>query len=453
MTRLNLDELDRMMAEKNIPMEPVQESVEKTPEFEAYFDCSKKQYWIKNSRGVWIPANETQMRRELKISEYRSKTNDDELVSPVEQKLSEIHLSYDVKYAGSVAGRRIGCIEDGDGRILITSEPKLIPPQKGDWKTIKELLESLFEGHNQVDYVYGWLKCSLQAIHSLEFTAGQALVIAGERANGKSFFQNHIVTPLLGGRAAKPYRYMSGATDFNSDLTGAEHLIIEDEVPSTRHPARRHFGARIKDIVANESQSCHKKGQDAISVVPFWRLTITLNDEPENLMMLPPIDDSLEDKIMLLKSSRASNLPGESERASYRDRIYRELPCFVDFLLNEFQIPQELKCPHGRYGVTHFHHPDILNAIQELSPESKLHDILQSVLFTSPVENKWEGRALDLERKLRDSGQGYESSKILTFPNACGTYLGKLKKKYEGKELYTRRIIHGTTYWTIRGQP
>ena len=156
---------------------------------------------------------------------------------------------------------------------------------------------------------------------------------------------------------------------------------------------------------------------------------------------------------MLLKSSRASNLPGESERASYRDRIYRELPCFVDFLLNEFQIPQELKCPHGRYGVTHFHHPDILNAIQELSPESKLHDILQSVLFTSPVENKWEGRALDLERKLRDSGQGYESSKILTFPNACGTYLGKLKKKYEGKELYTRRIIHGTTYWTIRGQP
>ncbi|MDA7633552.1 DUF5906 domain-containing protein [bacterium] len=448
MTILNLDELDRMMVEKNIPMEPVQESVEKTPEFEAYFDCAKKQYWLQNTRGVWIPSNESQMRRQLKMAGFRSKKNDDENVSPVDRKLSEIHLSQDVKFAGSIAGHRIGCIDDGDGRILITSEPKLVQPRKGNWETIKELLESMFEGHSQVDYVYGWLKCSLQALHSQEFTAGQALAIAGERANGKSFFQNYIATPLLGGRSAKPYRYMSGATNFNSDLTGAEHLMIEDEVPSTNYAARRCFGEKIKEVVANESQSCHKKGQDAFSVDPFWRLTITLNDEPENLMMLPPIVSSITDKIMLLKSSRASNLPSESERAEFRAKISKELPAFVHFLLNEYQIPDKLKCPHGRYGVTHFHHLDILNALQELSPEAKLHDIIRSVLFVSPVDRTWEGKAIDLERKLLESSHSHEASKILTWGNACGTYLGRLKRKYE--DIYSKRTVNGTAHWTIR---
>lgn len=448
MTTLNLDELDRMMAEKNIPAEPKEDSVEEPPELEAYFDCSKKQFWIQNSRGLWIPANESQMRRQLKMAGFRSKKHDDEHVSPVEQKLSEIHLSHDVKFAGSVAGHRIGCVDGGDGKILITSEPKLIQPRKGGWETIMELIEGLFAGEGQWEYVCGWLKCSLQALHSQEFTAGQALAIAGERANGKSFFQNYIVTPLLGGRSAKPYRYMSGATDFNGELVGSEHLMIEDEVPSTTYAARRHFSEKIKEIVANESQSCHKKGQDAISVNPFWRLTITLNDEPENLTMLPPIVGSIVDKIMLLKSSRASNLPNESERAEFRAKIEGEMPAFAHFLLNEFQIPDRIKCPHGRYGVTHFHHPDILNALQELSPEAKLHDIVQSVLFASPVERQWEGRAIDLERKLSESSHFQEASKILTFNNACGTYLGRLKQKYG--ELYSYQRTNGANQWTIR---
>jgi hypothetical protein len=448
MTTLNLGELDRMMAEKNILAEPKEDSVEQSPELEAYFDCSKKQFWIQNSRGLWIPANESQMRRQLKIAGFRSKKHDDEHVSPVEQKLSEIHLSHDVKFAGSIAGHRIGCVDGGDGKILITSEPKLIQPEKGSWETIRELLESLFEGHRQVEYVYGWLKCILQALHSQEFTAGQALAIAGEIANGKSFFQNYIATPLLGGRSAKPYRYMSGATNFNGDLIGAEHLMIEDEVPSTTHVARRHLSEKIKEVVANESQSCHKKGQDAISVNPFWRLTFTLNDEPENLMMLPPIVGSIVDKIMLLKSSRASNLPNESERATFRARIQSELPALVYHLLYEYQIPAELKCPRGRYGVTHFHHPDILNALQELTPEAKLHDIIQSVLFVSPVERQWDGRAIDLERKLADSSHSHEASKILTWGNACGTYLGRLKRKYE--DIYSKRTVNGTAHWTIR---
>ena len=77
---------------------------------------------------------------------------------------------------------------------------------------------------------------------------------------------------------------MSGATEFNGELFGCEHLMIEDDIGSTDFRARRNFGTRIKEFTVNEVQSCHAKNRQAINLKPFWRLSITLNEEPENLL-------------------------------------------------------------------------------------------------------------------------------------------------------------------------
>jgi len=133
---------------------------------------------------------------------------------------------------------------------------------------------------------------------------------------------------------------MSGATEFNGDLFAAKHLMIEDEVAFTDIRARRHFGARIKDFTVNVTQSCHGKNRPALSLQPFWR-TITLNDEPENLLILPPIDDLLEDKIILLRAKKAG-LPADIGTAEGRlkcwAQLMRELPAYLDLLVH-FKIP------------------------------------------------------------------------------------------------------------------
>jgi hypothetical protein len=85
---------------------------------------------------------------------------------------------------------------------------------------------------------------------------------------------------------------MSDRTQFNSELFAAEHLMIEDEIASTDIRNRRSFGARIKDFTVNDLQSYHAKRVDALSIEPFWRVSITVNDEPEDLLILPPIDES-----------------------------------------------------------------------------------------------------------------------------------------------------------------
>ena len=146
---------------------------------------------------------------------------------------------------------------------------------------------------------------------------------------------------MLGGRVARPYQWIIGSTTFNADLFEAEHLMIADEVPFQDLASRRVFGSKIKDISVNSIQTCHGKFVNAIHLMPCWRLTISLNDEYENLLMLPPLDASLKDKMMLFKVQQAKMpMPCNSpvERASFWDAILKELPGFIDFLQN-WEIP------------------------------------------------------------------------------------------------------------------
>ena len=420
---------------------------EQLPEIDAHYDCLKNSYWMKNSRGEWIPSTESQLRRELRKLGYRKNPNADENVSPVDEKISEIHLDRDVRFAGEVAGHKAGLIENEDGRVLVTKGPKIIEPVKGDWPTIQELLTSLL-GEDQIDYFYGWLSSAYKALITGEFTPGQALVIAGKRGNGKSFVQNHIITPVLGGREGIAYRYLSGATQFNADLIGAEHLVIADDVPSTDIRSRKQLGAKIKDIVANENTSYHAKGKDAVRVSPLWRLSITVNDEPENLLMLPPLEDSLEDKIIMFKSSKATNLPEQHERKMFRQKIRSELPAFANYLLHEFALPNEIICP--RFGVSHYHNPELAAQLQALAPEVKLDEIIVSVLFDTPCPEKFVGKASELEKRLRESSMYSEVGKLLNWHSACGTYLARLANNKEtGKRYFRETVRDGHQIWRI----
>ena len=96
------------------------------------------------------------------------------------------------------------------------------------------------------------------------------------------------------------FTFVSGDTGFNGELFGAEHLIIEDEMAQRDMRSRRRTGTALKGLVANDVQRCRKMYHDAVALKPFWRVTISLNDEPEDLLVLPPLDDGIRDKLILL---------------------------------------------------------------------------------------------------------------------------------------------------------
>ena len=384
--------------------------------------------------------------RWLKAEGFRAKPRSGEYVSDVDVLLTTIQRSNDVDYADSLAGYKRGLYEIDGRRVLVKDSPTLIEPARGDWPQLRGII-SFMLGPQQEVYFFGWLKIAVQSLYGSKFRVGQALALAGPKNCGKSLLQN-LITRILGGRSTKPHRYMNGETSFNGDLFGSEHLMIEDEEASTDIRARRNFGTKIKEITANETHSCHAKYRPAISLRPFWRLTISINDEPENLM-IPPIDESLEDKLIILKAEKhVMPMPTETneERELFIGTLHSELPHFIEFLLN-FEIPVHLRSQ--RYGISHYQHPEILEALGALAPETKLLDLIDTTLFDSPAPGVWEGSAAELERQLtKDSSQvRREAVQLLSFSAACGTYLGRLQKTHQKriKHIHTR----GGNCWQI----
>jgi hypothetical protein len=408
---------------------------------EAYYDPARKCYWIANSRKCWIEINETSLRRHLRSYGLRNKAGEGELLSEINQKLNEIQHTKDVAYAGPLAGHSSGLLDCAGNRILITSSPKLIEPIEGEWPILGLYLERLLvdEQHDQRPYVYGWLKIAYQALKMGVWRPGQALGLAGPRNCGKSLLQK-LITLILGGRVAKPYRYMSGSTDFNADLFGAEHLMIEDEHSSTDIRSRRKFGANIKQFTVNQIQSCHDKNRRAITLAPFWRVSISVNDEPEEMMVLPPMSDSerdsLGDKLFLLRAQMTQMpMPTANDRQweAFWKQLVSELPAFIHFLVN-FKVPKKLCC--SRFGIKTWHHPELLAALDALAPQTRLLALIDEVIFSDHEvgdqlkvlgrKAPWEGRAEKLEARLFESGFAYEAKKLLSWSSATGAYLGRL---------------------------
>src|SRR5262249_60300745 len=101
----------------------------------------------------------------------------------------------------------------GERRVLVMESPKLIEPREGDWDMVGAIL-NLMLGTMQLTYLFGWLKVAIESLRSRVWRPGQALVLCGPADCGKSLTQD-LITLLLGGRSAKPHRYMSDATPFN----------------------------------------------------------------------------------------------------------------------------------------------------------------------------------------------------------------------------------------------
>ena len=119
-------------------------------------------------------------------------------------------------------------------------------------------------------------------------------MISGAVGGGKSLGIEQVFRPLLGG-VADAERAMCRDNQFNSDLIGAELLLIDDADLSRKMEDRRSFGKKIKGLTATSgSVSCHPKGVDAFTLNPLWRLIIAINDTEDDLGCMPPLGENEE---------------------------------------------------------------------------------------------------------------------------------------------------------------
>ena len=267
-----------------------------------YYNSLTKDYIRRNPNGRWQAFGIRELTTRLVEAGLSRKVDEDTPLSECDIMRHRITDEHDVVWMGPVAGHREGFYEKNGIRYLVTNSPTLIEPQEGEWPVIHHLLFNLF-GETQYPVFLAWLKIAASSLRSGNWSQQQALAIAGEAGCGKTFVQTKIITPCLGGRAAKTANKMLGHTHFNAELFGAEHLMMDDEFVSHKIADRLALGASIKKMtVSTEGESLHGKNENAVPISPFWRLTFTCNDNAEALQVLPPLNEDVADKIIILKA-------------------------------------------------------------------------------------------------------------------------------------------------------
>lgn len=435
------------MKELTIPIEGVPVMYDDQPLEIGY--TYRPQSYLWRTGDTWVPRNQADTKLHLRYAGLDPKRTKENPLSEVEQALRYAHDHNTIDIAIPLGGHTHGRFSWDGNRVLVTKGCQPVVAKEGDWSQLRKWLESLI-GQPVMPHHLGWWKWGRQSIFGEEILPGQVPIYIGPSGAGKSFLQR-ITTKLLGGRHANPFPYMAGKTQFNYDLFCADHLVIEDQFFDASGRVRREFGTKIKELAVNQVQWCQQKFGDAMNLRPKWRISMSMNAEAENRNVLPPLDASILEKIMLIQTGEPC-FPvdlGTTEGWREWDRIIeRELPALA-YAADNYEIPEHLRIP--RYGVKPWHDPDLLREEQEGTPEAIFLSCLKHDLpsIMEKDEQFWDGPAIDLERLL--TGQAMPSRdqfrKLLNWQHACGTHLGRLLLSHP--TVLTRRTKRGQTIWRI----
>lgn len=412
-----------------------------------------KSYYIETKTGSWISVDATEIReqldyegafdwiRDLEPDYKKHRAVKDAFVSDLR---SYARSENSVVWVGKQAGYRKGVrVIDGE-KHLFTKGPKIIEPREGDCSKIRNLLGQMFR--EQLPSVECWLKWGYDGLINEKGgkQPGQGLFIVGDPGDGKTFITHEIIIPILGGRHADPMAMVRGNSQFNSLEGESEVLLIDDDPRSYNNQQRTQFAGITKRVTAAQSHRLESKYQNAITANPFWRLVVLANHDA--ISALPTIEDSVKGKVMFLNTYRRSE-------SFTPEEIREQLPAYVYYLQN-MEIPAELKNEDRRYGVISIHHDDVVKSLEDLSDESNMLRMIDSLIFnTTEKTDEWSGGSYELRECLlgtaRTVGQDQEVKALLPRQDLAGRYLAKLVGPRSDHRI-SRRKTEKRNIWVIK---
>jgi len=343
-------------------------------------------YHLRDGSKDWLVVPEAKLVLALQRRGVPTHPVGGEALSRVDQALMHVMEQRTLDRAiEAIAGFRDGVHNIKGSRVLVRRGPQLIEPKKGEWLMIEQflsgrlLLDDAPDPAVQFHRFNYWMSRAVENLYKSPEVRlnSQVMILAGPRESAKSRLQHAIITPLLGGRAADPSRYVFGETTFNSGWMGCEHLLIEDPRPSMKMLDRLQLAQILKSLAVNEDQSLHAKQREEFGVTPEFVVSISINDDPDSLRILPPLTPDFADKVQLFQvTKRDLPLPTRTpaERLAFREAIERELPAYLYYLLEECAVPEDLRS--DRFGVTHYHEPTLRVSLWEDTPSSELLALL-----------------------------------------------------------------------------
>ena len=413
-----------------MPIDPVADPADRRtfPAEDIFYDTPSGKYLVKNNNHYTVYGKRSPVVTGLTRHLAPQFGKPADLRDAVTEAILNRELDGSVEWYGAMAGHQRGLMRDHDGRqILITSEALIPQPVAGQTSLIDDIIIQAFPDPQALIVFISWLSTRYQAVRSHQHIPAPMLVVAGEVNSGKSLLA-WIVAQMLGGRTANPHAAWGGGIMWNDNLVGAELLLVDDCVGSTDIRARRNFGAAFKEAMYPHIIEMRKRNVSAISCRPVWSVMVCCNDTPEAMQIIPPIDNDLSDKIIILHCAPVI-MPIDTStsdgRKQLQDDLRAEMPYFANELIN-WQIPDDLK--DSRSGIKAWRDPELSESLDVHSPANRLMDLM--------INSNWmdlprEFSALEIESRLLsiDSPVRDQARQLFTWSGACGSALSKLSKQ------------------------
>ena len=398
-----------------------------------YHDRDRNTYCRKDEQGVW----NTSMRKEdvttdLKIAGLWTKAGKGERASQTEIALSQIRNRKGIDGVFPAFFCNEDIVDIHGMRYVNTSRAKLFQPaeKSGSWGEGFLKMAAYFDfvfGQVQLPYLLGWLAYFYKSALKGKVVQGQAVFVAGGVDGGKTFFGDAFLQQIFGatGDATK---YLTGEDQFNMSLFSSPIWTVNDAVATTDNRSRNKFSQFIKAVVANRKFIMRGMRREGVKLPWNGRVVVSMNDDPESIRMLPSLDLSIKDKIILLKAqSGFKDFPTDEEIAA-------ELSSFCAYL-RDYEY-QENVWVGGRFGISPYHHPDLIAAAEDASDTQGAEEIIamwREIHFgpgeDGAKENEWMGTSSELLRDMLNMETLKEiAKKQFKSSSAMGTYLGKIIK-------------------------
>ena len=148
-----------------------------------YYDAQRKEFLLKNHRGVWLSLTETGFKRHLRCAGFSSRVEEGERLSEVDIEILRIQNHCDVDYSGPLCGEDEGFHTKGSTRVLVTQSPTLVVPVAGKFPVITSLIDGLLGGDHQhgttqVNVFLAWMKLAQTSLRSRKIQAAQVLALS-----------------------------------------------------------------------------------------------------------------------------------------------------------------------------------------------------------------------------------------------------------------------------------
>jgi hypothetical protein len=299
---------------------------------------------------------------------------------------------------------------------------------------IKSFLDVFFtdsrgdDEHNQRAFLFAWLRRFYQGGLELSPTQGQVAIIAGKPDKGKSFFCEGVVGGLMGG-CEDGADYLVDNGRWSENVAESPVIYVGDSRAAEDHKTATAFANQLKKIVANATLRSAQKFSKETDVPWYGRIMISCNTDSESLNILPNLEISNRDKVMMFLASDVT-FPFPERRESER-RLAQELPFFGRFLL-DWVPPHSVMSNSSRFGVDKFHHPFLSEASTSQGASGVLQDYLSAFIEADRISASgqrkgWTGSSTELYSVLSEFNPqfGKEFRTVRMFQ----TCLGQLKSR------------------------